>query len=150
MKVLVAIDGSLNSTAVINEIVAREWSPDTAMCVLYVRDPKSLSSHFVDVEAYVEAENTSAKSLVKHAAEKLRARGISTTAAIMKGRPAKSIVNFAKTWGADFILLGSHETTLSHLLSKNTAKDVLRHSPCSVEIIRAKKPDKSLASQLHG
>lgn len=150
MKVLVAIDASPKSTAVVNEILARPWSPDTAMCVLYVRDPKSLSSNFVDVEAYVEGENTSAKALVKQAAEQLRAHGISTTAAIMKGRPAKSIVNFAKTWGADFIFLGSHETTLNHLLSKNIAKDVLRHSPCSVEIIRAKKSAKHAASKLRG
>ncbi len=139
MKILVAIDASAKSNVIIKEIAMRPWPADTSMCVLYVTNPKSLTSHFVDVESYVEGENESAKALVKQAAEQFRRRGIGATAAILKGQPAKGIVAFAKQWGADFILLGAHTSRpLGHGLFRNTAKNVLRQAPCSVEIIRTK------------
>lgn len=150
MKVLVAIDGSPKSNAIIKEITMRSWPTDTSMCVLYVTNPKSASSHFVDVESYVEAENESAKALVRRATEQLRARGMAATAAIVKGQPAKGIVAYARRWGADFIVLGSHSSRpLLHLFSRNTAKQVLRHAPCSVEIIRSKSPIPKTANNWH-
>jgi nucleotide-binding universal stress UspA family protein len=137
MNVLIALDASRSSTAIIGEIAARKWSKETCMRVLYVVQEMAFTSDFVDVESYVNAENDAAVTLIKNCARLLQRHGIRTSAAILKGRPAKIIVDYAKQWGADVIVMGaSHTGAIVSFFLGSTAKDVLRHAPCSVEIIK--------------
>jgi nucleotide-binding universal stress UspA family protein len=137
MKVLIAIDATPKSDIIIKEVAMRKWATDTSMCLLYVVNPKSLASEFVDVESYVEVENESAKSLIRNMAKELQQNGIETTAAIIKGRTAKTIIEYAKQWGADLLIIGSNQSRgLATFFLGNTASEVIRHAPCTVEIIK--------------
>ena len=49
-----------------------------------------------------------AKALVAKAAGALRSAGVNVTTAIVQGDPKSVILDDAKTWGADLIVLGSH------------------------------------------
>ena len=137
MNILVAIDASKATSVILKEIIERHWGNDYTIRLLYVINPGSFTSDFVDVESYVEAEFEAASMLLKKAVKQLSDNGIESSYVIIKGRPAKSILAYAKGWGADLILLGSHgHSSISTLLLGSTAKEVLRNAPCSIEIVR--------------
>ena len=78
-----------------------------------------------------------ANALVAKAAGTLRSAGVNVTTAIVQGDPKSIILDDAKTWGADLIVLGSHgRKGLERFLVGSVSEAVLRHAHCSVEIVR--------------
>jgi nucleotide-binding universal stress UspA family protein len=78
-----------------------------------------------------------AKALVEKTTGKLRASGFIVTPALEEGDPKSKIIDVAKEWKADLIVLGSHgRTGLERFLMGNVADSVARHADCSVEIVR--------------
>jgi len=54
------------------------------------------------------------------------------------GKPAAKIVETAKTWPADLIVMGTHGgNAISNILLGSVAQGVLRHAPCPVMVLRA-------------
>jgi nucleotide-binding universal stress UspA family protein len=54
------------------------------------------------------------------------------------GKPADKIVDAAKDWPADLIVLGSHgRGGVSRLVLGSVAEAVMRHAPCPLLIVRA-------------
>jgi nucleotide-binding universal stress UspA family protein len=148
MKVLIAIDATPTSNVIIKEVAKRKWAPDTSMCMLYVVNPKSLASEFVDVESYVDVENESAKSLIRSMAKELQQNGIEIRAAIIKGRTAKTIIEYAKQWEADLLIIGSNQSRgLASFFLGSTASEVIRHAPCAVEIIKCTNAESKKSEQ---
>jgi len=67
----------------------------------------------------------------------LRSAGINVSTAIAQGNPKSIILDEAKVWGADLIVLGSHgRKGLERFLVGSVSDAVLRHAHCSVEIVR--------------
>ena len=86
----------------------------------------------------------SGKALVTAAAEKLVRAGHERSTDILVGFPRKAVVQYAKEWGADFVMVGSHgERALSRFLFGSVAQAVLRTAPCSVEVVRRGIPESS-------
>jgi nucleotide-binding universal stress UspA family protein len=78
-----------------------------------------------------------AKALAAKAAGALRSAGVNVTTAVVQGDPKSIILDNAKTWGADLIVLGSHgRKGLERFLVGSVSEAVLRHAHCSVEIVR--------------
>jgi len=56
---------------------------------------------------------------------------------IEAGFPKKAIPEYAREWGADLIMVGSHRSNaVARFLLGSVAQAVLRAAPCSVEIVR--------------
>ena len=73
--------------------------------------------------------------------EKLRASGLRVETAVSDGDPRSAIVDAAREWGADLIIVGSHGYTgVKRWLLGSVAQSVVSHAPCSVEVVR-QKPD---------
>jgi len=54
------------------------------------------------------------------------------------GKPAEVIVNAAKEWRADLIVIASHgRGGMTRLLLGSVAEGVMRHAPCPVLVVRA-------------
>jgi nucleotide-binding universal stress UspA family protein len=137
MKLLVAIDATPASKALISALLSRPWPADTAVRLLYVKKSLSLSSDFVDVESYVEYEHEVTNSFVEQMASSLLDNGLSVSTAIVKGRPQKIIVRDAAQWGADLILVAAEDNEKRmRPFSDRVARAVMRTAPCSVEIVR--------------
>jgi nucleotide-binding universal stress UspA family protein len=52
------------------------------------------------------------------------------------------IIDLAKSWTADLIVMGSHgRTGVSRLFLGSVAEDVLKDAPCSVEIVKGQHKD---------
>jgi nucleotide-binding universal stress UspA family protein len=66
------------------------------------------------------------------------ALGIAAETAVIRGRPAPSIIEHAKDGGFDLIVMGTHgRTGLSHVVIGSVAERVVRTAPCPVLTIRA-------------
>ena len=137
MKILIAIDSSASSNAVINEIIARRWPEGTEARVLSVVgsvDAYSVMSH---IEPHANAETEAAKALVKSAVDRLTSRGLEAYWVVTRGNPRTAIVDYAREWGPNFVFIGSHgHSGLTRFFLGSVAKTVLRHAPSSVGILR--------------
>jgi nucleotide-binding universal stress UspA family protein len=54
------------------------------------------------------------------------------------GSVYKEILAYAKTIGADLIVMGSHEPSVGDYLLGGNAARVVRHATCSVHIVRTR------------
>jgi len=135
MKVLVAVDNSEASRAVIQEIEARPWPPKSCVEVLNVVESTDL---WVDSQTAKQAKQLST-NLVRRAAEELRGRGLEASSLSLPGTPKRVILDRALETKADFVFVGSHGVSaLTKFLLGNVASAVVSHAPCSVEIVRAR------------
>jgi nucleotide-binding universal stress UspA family protein len=133
MKILLAIDSSSASQNVIAEAAARPWPPGTRFCVLHIVDVLGMGRSL----AMIDEEKRYGQAFVAAAAEKLVRAGHETSTDVLVGFPRKDVVQYAKEWGAEFVMVGSHgQGALSRFLLGSVAQAVLRTAPCSVEVVR--------------
>lgn len=63
-------------------------------------------------------------------------------AEILEGRPAETIVSFAREAGADLIVVGSHgRTGLKRLFLGSIAERTVRLAPCDVLVVHGRAPE---------
>jgi len=136
MKILIAIDQSDASEAVIKEIAARPWPAKSSIEVLNVLEYAHL---WMVSQTYEEAWQNST-ALLERAVKELGSRGVEATPRMLQGDARSVILDRAKEMNADFVLVGSQGVSaLTHFLLGNVASAVVSHAPCSVEIVRAKE-----------
>ena len=136
MKVLLAIDDSKFSE-VATQAVLNQFHPQaTEVKVLNVVDlaipiPTSYAGVFR------EESLKHGREIVQRAGSLLTKAGFKTQTATEEGDPKSTIIDQAAKWPADLIVMGSHgRKGLVHFLTGSVAESVLRHAPCSVEIVR--------------
>ena len=133
MKLLVATDFS-RASPTIETIKARPWPAGTEVCALHVVDLPP----FEPGAELLETARRGAELVVKSIAGDLERSGFKTQAEVVIGHPRTAIPEFAKKWGADFIVIGSHGAHgLARFLLGSTARSVVRAAPCSVEVARS-------------
>jgi nucleotide-binding universal stress UspA family protein len=87
-----------------------------------------------EVQIRSEAE---AKATAARAATRLRNCGFRAKGITMEGDPESAITDYARDWGADLIVIGSHDRSLiERLLTGNLAGSIMKHAPCSVLVIK--------------
>jgi nucleotide-binding universal stress UspA family protein len=143
MKILLAVDDSKFSEAAIQAVLVQTRTQDTQVRVLHVLEPPSLllgremGGYDPEFEAVWKALREQAKALVEKTTGKMRSSGFSVTPSLEEGNPKSKIIDVAKEWKADLIVLGSHgRTGLERFLMGSVAESVARHASCSVEIVR--------------
>jgi nucleotide-binding universal stress UspA family protein len=145
MKILLAVDDSTYSEEAVASVKARPWPPDTLVRVLSAVDkvPPPAADLWYDMQGHLERlqeeQVNQAEKITRNAVAALQAACLMAEPLIREGDPRSVIVDEAKEWGADLIVLGSHGYTgLKRWLLGSVAQSVISHAPCSVEIIRAK------------
>lgn len=144
MKLLLATDGSTFSAAATQAVIAevkRDGTEIRAIHVLDTRKEPLPEMAALDAELInAPAQRRSAEALVETTAELVRAEGLKATAAVVWGDPRSQIIEVAKDWRADLIVLGSHgRTGLKEFTMGSVSDAVVHHAPCSVEIVRVSK-----------
>jgi nucleotide-binding universal stress UspA family protein len=144
MKVLLAIDSSHASQEVISAAASRPWPADTIFCVISFVD----IGRWEGLPALVEDAKHELQSLVKGATDKLIQSGHEAFSEVHVGFPKNAIPQYAKQWGADLVMVGSHgRSALTRFLLGSVAQAVIRTSPCTVEVVRHHP---GYTSPLHG
>jgi nucleotide-binding universal stress UspA family protein len=143
MKILLPIDDSEFSEAATNAVVALARPEDVEVKVLHVLEPPSLllgremAAYDPEFEAVWKASREQAKALVTKTAERLQKAGLRVAPALEEGDPKSKIIDVAREWHADLIVLGSHgRSGLSRFLLGSVSETVVRHAHCSVAIVR--------------
>ncbi len=147
MKVLLAIDGSPHSHAALLEFATRRWPDGTEVQILTVVHssiPLFFDPIFISAAAHMEQtldQRRGAPALVDAAADAIRGAGSNMTVGtnVIEGSPADAIVEEARSWGADLIVLGSHGYgRVRRVVLGSVAGAVVAKAPCSVLVVRAK------------
>ena len=142
MKILLACDGSPFSVPPVRAAVNRPWPPGSMIRVLAVAETPfpvapevAVSGTFVEEQATILRKD--AEATLKSVRDTITKRGLPLETRIREGSAGQQIVEEAKEWGADLILLGSHgRTGLKRVLMGSVAQYVVAHAPCSVEVVR--------------
>lgn len=149
MKIIVAIDGSSHSSAVVEAIAGRHFPADSEVRIISVvvppPAPGMLAMEGVSTSLYVEIENTArtlAHAALSRAAAAVRAgaegRVLKVTTEVLSGHAARAIIEDAEMFGADLIVVGSHsQGTFERFLLGSVSHAVALHAKCSVEIVRS-------------
>jgi universal stress protein A len=146
MRLILGTDGSPFADTATQAVIAEVKRAGAEVQVIHVVDSKKeLLPEMTGLDAEVmnaPARRRFAEDLVEATAELLRIRGFNTTTVVVWGDPRSQIIQAAKEWQADAIILGSHgQTGLHEFLMGSVSDAVSRHAPCSVEIVRAPKPE---------
>ncbi len=147
MKILLAVDGSEHSDEAARAIESRPWPPGTSVRVLSVVSsfvipppPGPAWSDGGGAEvSFREHMKLHAEILVQGVAERLRSRGLAVETEVRIGDPRSEIVDGARDWSADLIVLGSRGLSgIKRWLLGSVAQSVVNHAPCSVEVVHKK------------
>lgn len=143
MKILVALDGSASSEAVIREAAERPWPQGTEFLAIAALDP----FFFTHAPLLLEEAKKSTIEALEEQAKPLEDAGWRVEKRVVMENPRHGLPRVARDWNAQLILLGSHgRGTIGRLLVGSTAQAVLRHAECSVEVVRARRTRKKAAA----
>jgi len=145
MRILLALDDSRHSDAATKSVLERPWPEGSALRVLSIVPtyPPVFSAGGEQTLNYRELTDglvKGAQELVETTAVKLETLGLEIEHRVRQGDPRQEILEEAKEWGADLIVVGSHgRTGIQRWLLGSVAEHVVRHAPCSVEVVRQVK-----------
>ncbi len=146
MKILIALDDSECSDLAFHSLLERSWPETAEFRILTVVEPIYMQPSFGGmymepaVTAQVEFEKL-CKMRVKEKVNKMHETlpHNQVDGDTILGPVAESIIDEAKTWAADLVIVGSHgRRGFSRFFLGSVAERVAGHAPCSVEIIKHK------------
>jgi len=150
MKILLATDGTECSQKAVYSVANRPWPQNSQIGIISVAQfltlktqttASPLCSEYPDtvLESVWEAARKIARDAVADARKTLTAAGLKIWdgEATPIGDPRSFILDAARAWGADLIVLGSHgRHGWDRLLMGSVAEAVALHAHCSVEVVR--------------
>lgn len=148
MRILLPVDESPYSEAALNFILTELKPSGSQVRVLCVIEPLTaymtagMMPQLATVSVQIErSRREESETLVKAMADKLRGAGFASSTSVDVGDPTGVILDNAKSWPADLIVMGSHGLHgLSRLLMGSVSESVVRHADCSVQIVRLRGP----------
>jgi len=151
MRILLAVDGSDFSDAAVEEVANRPWPRGSEVQVIsavhlpFTPTPETWAlpdSYYSDLE---KTGRELANSAINHATTRLRESNagreipLTLTSEAPVGHAEETIIETAKTWGANLVVLGSHGYRgFTRFLLGSVSQAVASHAPCSVEVVRKK------------
>jgi len=125
-RVLLATDGSETSATAAQALAGRPWPTESEFRVVSVEEPWMIKSSRLDPQKAV----TSAEQV-------LNAAGLKATEAVLSGNAKKAILEEAKKWNADLIVVGSHgRRGFKRFLLGSVSEAVAMNAHCSVVVVR--------------
>jgi nucleotide-binding universal stress UspA family protein len=137
MKIVLGLDTSSASRAVLESVTAKPWPANSYFDVVSVAEPSLL---WVTPEIALEAQRR-AHQVVADAIARIHATRRDVGGAAISGDPKRVLLERARALGADLVMVGSCEERRRELPFGGVAEAVLRHAPCPVEVVReGRKP----------
>jgi nucleotide-binding universal stress UspA family protein len=144
MKILLAIDESRFSAAAIRMVIAQNRPGQTQIHVLHVVEPLESPYYPELIQPYPasiadinRSRLKAGRTLASQISEKLRKAGFKVVSSVRSGHVRSIVVDVARKWHADLIVVGSHgRTGMRRILLGSVSDYVARHAHCSVQIVR--------------
>jgi|SRR5262245_4506396 len=140
-KLLVATDFSEPSVAARRVAVELARRLGAELEIVHVEEPLPAYAFsegpLPDLPQLQEEVRIWAERELEQQAKEAQAAGVSVTTAVLLGTPANTIVETARTDGADLIVVGSHgRTGLERVLLGSVAERIVRNAACPVLTVR--------------
>jgi nucleotide-binding universal stress UspA family protein len=149
LKVLIAVDGSDSSLAVIDQAARLPWSEKSEVLIIGVAEMPSpimagpLPMPGTYYQEWEKALEDQAEANVAQAVERFSAGGGSrdmVATRTIKGHTKEAILDEAARFGANLIMIGTHGyNALERAWLGSVSRTVAAHAGCSVEIVRPTK-----------
>jgi nucleotide-binding universal stress UspA family protein len=151
MRILITTDGSDFSKAAVEKCCQMVVKPeDTAIKIVSVYELTLPLDVFPAPTDFSERLETSAREQAEEFAEQSAAiirqyfpdSNIDLTLQVAVGAPEQILIEEAKNWNADLVVVGSHGRGFwGRMLLGSTTDALVHHAPCSVLVVR--KPGKA-------
>ncbi|HKO95678.1 MAG TPA: universal stress protein [Pyrinomonadaceae bacterium] len=129
-RVLLATDGSETSMAAAQALSERPWPEGSEFRIVGVEEPWALKGSSV-------GSNNQAQEAVSSAERVLAFAGLKAIGTVLSGNPKEVILEEAKKWNADLIVVGSHRRLgLKRFLLGSVSEAVVMNAHCSVVVVR--------------
>jgi nucleotide-binding universal stress UspA family protein len=130
-RVLLATDGSKTSAQAARAVAGRPWPEDSEFRVISVEEPWTIKSSGV-------RDEKNAQEAVGRAQQVLASAGLKATGAVLSGNTKQAILQEARKWAAELIVLGSHgRRGFRRFLLGSVSEAVAMNAHCSVVVVRA-------------
>ena len=144
-RILVPVDGSTTSNLALDEAFMLAKEHQAQLRIVHVVDQVSLNleSDFAS-DAFIEAMRKSGSAILAKAEDKAHNAGLSVETQLLERIPIEHrisdmIVDDAKQWKADLIVMGTHgRRGINHLLLGSVAEKLVRIAAVPVLLIRAR------------
>ena len=147
MKILIATDGSDYSKAAVEEccrMVIRPENADVLIVSAYedaypiMAEPFAVSGEYYQQldDAVSEMAKTFVADAKKMIRDKFPTSEFAVKTEVLRGPPDQQIIEKAKEWKADLIVVGSHGRGFWGRLLGSVSNGVVHHAPCSVLVVR--------------
>jgi nucleotide-binding universal stress UspA family protein len=138
-KIVVGVDGSINSYRALEHAVALVKQFSSELTVVYVVHIP-ITSYSYDVlgsmEVFTKLEDEGKSSLAK-CASMASDGGVAAKTLLLSGDPAQGILDTAEKERAELVIVGSRGTgTLERLLMGSVSERVVRFSKCPVLVVK--------------
>jgi len=135
LRVMLATDGSQACDEATRSIAARPWPDGTNVLIL-----NAFGAHTTGRDKCADPRAL-ATMAIDRAAEALQPAGLQIERATLPGDPREVILDHAREWDADLIVVGSHGWRgIDRLLLGSVSEAVAANAHCTVEVIRRKVP----------
>jgi nucleotide-binding universal stress UspA family protein len=148
VKILLAIDGSEHSARTVDALGSHPWPTGSTVRVLSVVDQVVTATPEVAIFSgeIIGAERQQltqvAEELTTRFANWLCSSGLTAEKQVCRGDPKTVILDEAKDWGADLIVVGSHgRTGIKRWLLGSVAQSIVNQAPCSVYVVRERSQE---------
>ena len=134
-RVMLATDGSIHSVAASHAISEMNWPENTEVRVVSAVNPMVYSLEELGVTA--DRSTDYAHRAIGKAVQILSGAPVKISGEVVAGKAARRIVERARHWGADLIILGTQDRRgLARLLCGSTSAAVANQAHCSVRVVR--------------
>lgn len=151
-KILVPVDGSPTSIRGLQEAIKLAKNQGAALQLIHVVDELLLDSPYfpgIDHEVYRQSRREGGQRLLSQMQAIAREHGIEADGLLREtvgGRAADLIVEAARSWPADLIVMGTHgRRGVQRLLMGSDAGVVVHLAPVPVLLVRAPAADSALS-----
>jgi nucleotide-binding universal stress UspA family protein len=138
-RILLATDGSESSIEAARSVAQASWPVETEVKVVSVVDPPLAVLEKIGLS--LGGRRDRAHRAIGEVVQILKETPVAITAAVINGRPARTIIDEAKSWGATLIVVGKRQQR--GLFSRSVAETVANRAHCSVKIVRRHSSDNS-------
>ncbi|HWC78072.1 MAG TPA: universal stress protein [Blastocatellia bacterium] len=144
MRILLGTDGSDYSEAATQSVASRPWPSGTEVRIVSAvkvitpaSDPWYPAGDLAG--RLLEEHKRQAHQFVEEAEQLMRAAGLKTSTSVLVDGAKASLVDEARNWEADLVVVGSHgRRGLNRFLMGSVSEAVAMHAHCSVDVIRRK------------
>ena len=154
MKILIATDGSDASKSVIEAACQFVVDPENTTVKIIsavepyapmLANPYAISAEYnAELEAAVSEQAITFVGQSEAELKEICPNISDVSSEISRGGAAQTIVETAREWGADLIVVGSHGRGFwGRTLIGSVSNSVIHHAPCSVLVVRGKTEAKS-------